>query len=304
MEEIDWEMMSPDACEGWQPPVEGCVVRGMPEGVYHGGPGVSSSRLKIITSRSELHYRERGLSAAIAPTPAMLTGRVLHAMVLEPDSVSQRYRFAANLKLNTTAGKQSMAAIKAEAEEAGAEVVRDDEAHLWAMARAISAHPAWDHIIGPAPMTEVSLFWRDPATGLSLKCRPDNLNLSFGTTGRRALCVDLKSAEDASDRAFRRSVKEYGYDFSAAMYQAGVAQVTGQQTAWAWFLFEKRAPYATRVIYAGEKWLARGRELYRDALERLARAQKTGNWPGYDGGKATVLDFTRWDGLTTTQDTK
>jgi len=262
----------------------------MPDDIYHAGPGYSSSQLKVITAKSELHFKA---APPIKNTKALKVGRVLHAFVLEPETVDGRFLFRPGLDARTKKGKEALA----EAEATGLEVIREDPAQLEAIAAAVHEHPAWRYIVGAEPLVEPSIYWTDEETGLLLRVRPDNLNPHFGQTGKFAMCVDLKSAADARDRKFRNQVRDLGYDFSAAMYCDGVRQLLGRHCAWAWFVFEKEAPWATRVIYAGEKWLGRGRTLYRNAVTRLKQAEDTGRWPGYDNGKAVELEFTRWDEL-------
>lgn len=271
-------------------PTPGSYYDGLDAEVYHRGPGTSSTRLKVLAQWSPLHFRAYKPKP---PTEAMLLGTVLHAMALEPETVDGRFIFAPGLKLTTKAGKERMAEIQAEALETGREVVRADVDDLRKVAAAIRGHAAWQLVTGPEPAFERSYYWTDEETGELLKCRPDALNLQYGKNGH-ALVVDLKSTRDPRDRAFARQVVDLGYDFSSAMYCAGVEAVTGQRCGFAWFIFEPSAPYATRVVFAGEQWLARGRALYRKALTTLAECRETDRWPGLDGGLATVLEMPRW----------
>lgn len=268
---------------------------------YHKGPGISSSELKIIPSKSAMHFHKR---QPVKQTPAMVLGEVLHTFVLEPHLVEKRYAFSMDWKGCKKPKSNKLPSNYNEAENAyteqcnmaaaaGKTVLKEDPAQMQAIADAVHAHGMWKHITGEEPAFERSYYWDDEETGILLKCRPDVINTSFGRNGS-ALIVDLKSTVDARDRAFTRQVVDLGYDFSAAMYCAGVEAVTGQKCGWAWFTFEKATPYATRVIIAGPQWLARGRRLFREALTTLAACRESGRWPGLDEGKAVELPFPRW----------
>ena len=269
---------------------------------YHAGPGVSSSSLKILAKKSPLHFHKR---VEVKQTPAMLTGSVLHTFVLEPDQVNSRYTFPEewvnakkathNKKVeNYTPEEARYADLATEAMKAGLQTIKGTRAGYEAIARAVHKHKSWKHLVGSEPAFERSFYWTDEKTGIFLKCRPDALNMSFTTTGK-PMMTDLKSASDARDRAFQYQVIDHGYDLSAAMYCDGVEAVTGVKCeGWAWFVFEKEAPYATRVIYAGAEWLARGRALYRKALDTIVECGERGHWPGYDNGRPTVLPTPKW----------
>jgi len=268
-------------------PEPGRFYDNLPGEIYHSCDGVSSSRLKRILDWSPLHFRH---APPVKETDAMRRGTVLHAMALEPETVDDLYLFAPGLKLNTKAGKEAYAELAEQAEAEGKTLLREDPDKLWKVARAIQAHHAWNLIVGEKPSFERSFFWED--SGQLLKCRPDSLNLDYANGS--ALIVDLKSASDPRDRKFSRQVVDLGYDFSAAMYCAGVEAVLGVACQWAWFVFEPEPPYSTRVVFAGEKWLERGRVLYRQAVDTLAECQASDTWPGLDAGKAVVLDMPKW----------
>ena len=303
MNTLDWNDHPKDWWQTWRPADgEPVCVTGSPDWWYHNvAPGTSSSQLKTIVQRSELHYRwslsHKDEEEDYKKPSARLLGRVLHAFVFEPQTVDERFIFASNVELTKKAGKEAWAAMETDAQSTDREIVRADYDQFVRMADAIRSHKGWRHVTGPAPLVEAAIFWTDPETGLALKVRPDNLNLAFGTQANIALCADLKSAEDASDTAFRGAVKRYAYDLSAAMYQDGVQTWSQQSGGWCWLVFEKKRPYATRIIFAGPEWLARGRALYREALLRLAESERTDVWPGYDQGRPVVLPFQRYDAL-------
>lgn len=252
---------------------------------YHGSAGLSSTRLKRLVSHSPLYFKT---APPIKTTPAMLQGSVLHAMILEPDEVADRYLFAPGLDLRTKKGKDALADLEAEAAAKGAEVIRQDPTHLWAIADAVSSHPAWQRMIGQRPACERSYYWSSDQ-GQLLKCRPDALNETDWMSGDRILVVDLKSAQDPRPVQFGKRAIDLGYDISAAMYCSGVARVTGKPVDFAWFTFCPEPPYEVALYFYSHAAKRRGDAMYRKALATLAECEASGHWPGIANGEAQTL---------------
>lgn len=263
----------------------------LPNEAYHGSAGLSSTRLKRLVSHSPLYFRT---APPIKTTPAMLQGTILHAMVLEPDEVADRYVFAPEIDLRTKKGKEDLAALEQDAAARGAEVIRKDPTQLWAIADAVRSHPAWDRLVGAQPTFERSYYWTDPQTGALLKCRPDSLNETTWLDGDRVLVCDLKSAQDPRPLEFGRRAINLGYDVSAAMYCAGVAQVTGKPVDFCWFAFQPEPPYEVALYFYSHDSKRRGDALYRKALNTLAECEASGNWPGIANGEAMPLHVPNW----------
>lgn len=72
------------------------IYRGLPNDLYHGGPGISKSGLDLIR-KSPAHYRAvvtADNDNARKPTPAQALGTALHALVLEPQEFARTYTLA------------------------------------------------------------------------------------------------------------------------------------------------------------------------------------------------------------------
>lgn len=72
------------------------VYRGLPNDVYHRGPGISKSGLDLIR-KSPAHYRAVVTAAndnERAPTAAQALGTALHMIVLEPELLAKTYTLA------------------------------------------------------------------------------------------------------------------------------------------------------------------------------------------------------------------
>ncbi len=73
------------------------IYRGIPNDVYHGGPGISKSGLDLIR-KSPAHYRAVVTAAndngERRPTAAQALGTALHMLVLEPSEFARTYTLA------------------------------------------------------------------------------------------------------------------------------------------------------------------------------------------------------------------
>ncbi len=303
-------------------PVAGQFYDDLSNEEYHGSTGENSSKLKIITNRSAMHYRAW---EPAPPTEAMLMGSVLHCLVLEPEQFEQRYSFTSGWegtkkpnanKLEKNYKDDELAYVeRVKASTEKGMIVIDKNPQAWtpkgekkpcnvlAVADAVRGHPAWKLVIGKNPVFERAFYWEDEETGILCKIKVDAFNPSY-RDGPRIMLNDLKSSRDARNRLFERQVVDHGLDFSAAMYQEGVRVLTGKQVVWSWFVFEKTPPYQVRIIFPNEKWLERGRTLFHRALRTLAQCRKTDIWPGLDDGKPSELPFPHWAKLEDEGDTK
>lgn len=119
---------------------------------------------------------------------------------------------------------------------------------------------------------EQSVFWKDSATGMNLRCRPDYLNGDF--------CSDLKSCQSVSDHAITRAFADRGYAVSQAMYQDGVNQVLSDWRPFVFIFVEKTAPYLVRVISLDPEAQEHAWNKYHAMKARLANCLESGRWPG------------------------
>lgn len=188
----------------------------------------------------------------------------------------------------------------------GRQVLEQEEwGQLHQMRDAVMAHPAARALLTGAPgVAEHSVYWRDPATGLLCRCRPDFWRAD-------GIVVDLKTTTDASPEGFARSIAGWRYHVQAPFYLDGIAcaqdQVRGSLPAYAQarpkaFVFlavEKGARVVDGValgvgVYVlDEESMAIGRQEYAEDLATIAQCQKSGKWPGY-GDRIEPISLPRW----------
>jgi hypothetical protein len=270
------------------------VISGMSSADYFALSDVLSSTGARRLIRSPLHFYGTTLDPQ-RPAPkandAFIAGTLAHCALLEPDSLSSRYaivppsapRRPSSIQRN--AKKPSADTVYAiewwdafALEHAGAEIIDADQlqtAHR--QAASIRALPE----IGPlmaAGEPELSAFWTDKATGMRCKCRPDWTSHGAGSV----VLLDLKTTQDASESAFRRSIWNYRYDMQAAWYSDGYEQASGDMTmGFVFVCVESDWPHAAAAYMIDDEFMAGARADNRRALELYSRCKRENKWPGY-----------------------
>lgn len=253
------------------------VIAGLPIDAYHSAQtSVSKTGLDDI-ERSPAIFYARHLEPSRPPRPeptaAMFAGTLGHCAILEPDEFDKRYPvgpgktkaakdwkdFAASLDASQTPIKQAE---------------RDMAFGMAASVRKIG--PLRDALaVGSA---EVSAYWRDEATGVDCRCRPDFVH----TAGNGVILLDVKTTTDASPEAFAKSVANYRYEVQAGFYTDGYAAASGLPVHG--FIFaavEKDYPFAAAAYMLTEEDIEAGRRKYRRNLARYAECRESGEWPGF-----------------------
>lgn len=191
---------------------------------------------------------------------------------------------------NTKEAKTEVAEARA---RGGIPLKRHEMDMVDAMAEAIRQHPLASVLLDPAVgQPEQSLFWIDGPTGIRRRARFDWLpSIHSG----RLIIPDYKTAVDASNEAFQKSLHKYGYNQQAPWYEeAAVALgLGGDDTELLFIVQEKTAPYLVNVV--GIDYFAReiGRAKNRRAIETFADCTASGVWPGY-GDEPNYLSLPGW----------
>lgn len=259
----------------------------VPSEVYHRKElGVVNKGALDQLARTPKHYRAWLRSTEHVDTPAMIFGRALHALVLEPALFAKQWAKQPDFgDLRTKIGKENrddwtmchrgMIGVKTE-----------DWEKLQAMRDAVMAHPIASKLFvgGEA---EATAIWTNPRTGLLCKSRMDYLQRS------RGIVSDLKSTEDASAEAFSKSVAKYRYHVQHAHYGDAFAATGHDLRAFLFVAVEKEAPYCVNVHCLDADAEARGMELRERDMDKLVDCLATDKWPGYEE-KINTLSLPRW----------
>lgn len=253
------------------------LVENLDPAIYHNDTtSVSAGGLQDI-AKSPLHhwYRHRRPDRDVPePTPSQRLGVAVHMAVLEPERFASFYCVAPSVDRRRKDGKAAYAAFLASRGD-GVEICAADYSTSLRIAESVRNHPAGKQLLCGEGYREASVYWTDRETGVRCRIRPD-----FAPNGN-AVLVDLKSTQDASDRAFSRTSWNYGYPLRAAFYVDGWFALTGERRDYVFAAWEKEAPYACAWYYAEDDMLQSGREEYHRLLRIYAECLAKDQWPGY-----------------------
>lgn len=242
---------------------------------YHSGPGISCTGLKKIAV-SPAHFK-RG---EFKQTAAMAMGSATHSAILEPDSFAEQY-------VTLPAGKDRRSTeYKALCASNGADnvLVSADAHQISIMQAAVLANPVANKwLYQQQGRNELSVYAKDPETGVLVRCRFDRLL-------DRGFSPDLKTTTDASPRGFSNAIAKYGYAFQAAFYMDVYYWATGDVLdGFGFIAVESKAPHNVMCYRLDDESIEVGRAQYRAALNTFANCLETGIYEGYDGASEEQL---------------
>jgi len=228
---------------------------------------VNWSTLKALRE-SAMHYRH-ALEIPRADNMALMLGRALHTLVLEPDTFAEHF---AIWEEGDRRGKE-WAAFK-EANDGRTILKASEIDEVVGMADAVRRHPLVQPYFDGAEF-EQTLEWHDTGSGLRCKARTD------WTIQSRRLLLDLKSTRSIDGRTFGREAARFGYHMQLAHYRNGVhfaERWTPERVLIV--AVEKAARYDVGVFEIDADSLQRADMEVADLLLRLANHRATDTWPG------------------------
>lgn len=239
----------------------------------------SNSALKQI-AKTPAHYLAWVNGSETTPTDAMVFGRLLHLYVLELpvflQSVAVEPAFGDCRKTENKARRDAW-----RLEHADCEIISAEDMDLCkAMGDSIHKHPVASRLIEQC-QREVTAFWTDRDIGILCKGRLDGFPRS------QRIIADVKTTKDASEDGFAASIANLDYDVQAAFYCDGVETITGKAPRFVFVAVEKEPPYLVATYTLDDISIQRGRDIYRERLETLARCIESQDFPGY--GTATKM---------------
>ncbi len=217
---------------------------------------VRFSRLRHM-SRSPAHYLASLTHRA--DTPAMRTGRLIHALVLGGDF------------LVYDGERRGKAWTEFDAANSGREIytaTEHDRASV--VADAIRANRlAMDLLEGEA---ERHIHW----TGLNGRACSSRLDVLAATH-----VTDLKTSFVTEPGQFTRSALRMGYHAQLAFYLDAAAAIGSPRKEAFIVAVETSPPYAIVTLRLTQRALDEGRKLCRIWMERLLGCEESNYWPGY-----------------------
>lgn len=254
---------------------------------YSQWDAINNTVLWKLKSKSPMHCKEY-LDNPPEPTDALRIGGAMHIRILEPHLFDERYIVAPKVDRRTKVGKATWAAFQETLK--GRECLTQAEFDsIDLMHKRLKEQDAYQYVTGRDPDdTELAIVWNDEATGILCKAKID-----YARRDAFILC-DLKSTGDCSEHGFRRSIEKYGYYQQAAFYCDGWQALTGDAPSFLFIAMEKTPPYCC-CSYEPDDWtLQAGRNSYREALKLWKDCVDNDNWPGYNDGKVSLIQVSRW----------
>lgn len=260
-----------------KPGIHQCV----PEVDYHGDGAFSYSQAKTLLDNPARYKWER--EHGRPDKRAFDYGHAAHAKVLGT-GLEVAVIDAADWR--TKAAKDAADAARAEGK---APILRHEADRIDAMALAIEAHPDASRILACPGDAEASLWWTDERTGIECRGRVDYL----ARTAAGLVNVDYKTTADASPAGFAKLAARFRYHLQAAAYSDGLLHATGDGAPCVLIAQEKEPPYLVAAYRFSDWDLDKGLDLWRDALDLLAKCRADDHWPGYPDS-ITELALPSW----------
>jgi hypothetical protein len=235
---------------------------------------------KSISMRAIKYAFENGRK----DTEAMLFGRCLHCLLLEPDSFEKRYAAFDGVRNKKSAAYQAF--LK---DHADAEVLKKSGQYSWDSAmhaakmllRSTEVEELTEH-----GKHEVTVF--TPELDMQMRVRLDLIS-----TSAKKL-VDVKTAKDVTDFGFGCQFFELKYDVQLGLYRYVFRKVFGHDWPVAVIAIENVPPHDVVVYDIPDAVLDQGTEKAFDMMRRVRHCIDTGEWPGVSGGVVRPLLTPNW----------
>lgn len=262
------------------------IHKGLTRREYESIEAVNQSVLKMF-AKTPAHARESMLHPK-EPTDAMNFGAALHAALLEPKRFESDYVIAPKFDRRTKEGKEAWAAWE-DSNRDKEIIASDDMGAIQSMQQSCFADPVFKSLLTGQGTNEIAVVWTDEKTGLRCKALLDRVTKYAGYT----VVLDIKSARDASELEFGRSVFRLGYHVQAAFYLEGLRVLAPIDRRFFFGAVEKQSPYCVALYELDDEAIAQGRVTFRRYLDSYAQCMNTNVWPGYRSG-ITPLALPSW----------
>jgi hypothetical protein len=175
-------------------------------------------------------------------------GHALHQAFLEPQLFDELYMVAPHVDRRFKAGKAAWAAFERQA--AGRTIITKPEMEMMrGLLSSIAGHVTAREALYGVGVSELSIVWIDPETGVLCKARIDRLC----EIGQWAFIVDLKTThKPASTHSWQTSIEKYVMHEQAAHYIRGLSVLRPLEgdavRKFAWLVCETVRPWCVRMF--------------------------------------------------------
>lgn len=255
---------------------------------YHNDTSrISNSMLSLLKQSPTLFYRRYVLGQTTEPSDAMRLGSYLHAMVLEPETLTERFAIMPKVDRRTKEGKEQWARFQ-EMNKGLEWVTQDQHDQAELLANSVLRHETFsDHacrIDKSVIEGRIDFMFND----YTCRCKPDMVDVENG------ICWDLKTAKGASPKAFATSVVDYGYHRQAAFYHFALQQMYQKDFRFLFMVVETSEPYESAIYELDDEAIEQGEAELSALLDEYRLRMASNDWtPEFSKG-VNRLSLPRW----------
>jgi len=267
-----------------KPTIDPHYVERMDNEEYHSMHEFLSNSMLSHWRKGRRHFESRFVTGEVKQSPpskAMTEGTLKHLAFLERDAWEEMViqipgKYLAGAKVDgARTGKPYHFFVK---EHPGKTCLKKKEVeHSRKLVAAIDA--AHGHLIWKPGMSEVSLFWSNPETGVPCRCRIDRLvTFDPGNAARRSFIFDMKNLATSLEQDFYWSARKFGYAEQAAHYQEGVRVVLGGACRFDFLAVGKEEPFAPRLYHLDPATVEAANDRRVQHLAEIAECRQSGDY--------------------------
>lgn len=222
------------------------------------------------------------------PTPSMLLGTALHALLLEPEKFGELVAVAPNVDGRTKEGKAAKERF-AEISAGKAIITTEQMATVQGMADGVQRNCMAADLLSAVGRSELSIRWTDESTRLECKARFDRV-LDCG------VAVDVKTTIDPRPPQWSRQAASLGYHKSAAHYLEGWRRAGDRSgpLEYLHLLVGSQPPYESAIVCFDAAALDMGRRENVETLLRLAECFERDDWSGPWSGQVNHVGLPKY----------
>lgn len=227
---------------------------------------VSNSMLNLL-DKSPAYFRYV-MDHPIRPTQAMKFGSAFHMNVLQPNEFQKEYAISPKFDKRTKIGKEKFAEFQSE--NINKKVITESDYEIMEQMTSKIYRESLTKELLTNGESEKIIVWQNQQFNVNCKGMIDYFREKNG------ILIDLKTTQDSSYHAFKRTIQKYNYHKQAAFYCDALAAHEFYIIA-----IEKTPPYLLNVFQIGEKLLDEGRQMYKRQLEIYVNCVENNYWPDY-----------------------
>jgi hypothetical protein len=248
---------------------------------------LSYSSLKAFR-KSPKHFIQY-ITAPKEATPAMVQGKVIDCLALEPEKFAERFMVIGKINKATNDGKKAWNDAITKANELRLIIITQEDLTLARKSvEALMSLEFSRRLLEGKRAVQLKLKWNDRATGL-----PINGVIDFDSkVGSQDFIVDLKSAVSADPDDFSKQAYNLDYHLQCGTYSEGYPRVRFKFPNFAFLVVEKDEPFNVSVNFCDTTFINEAKEEFRATLGAFKYCMDNSLFhQGYEFRKFGTMDY-------------